>query len=92
MALLKQVSDRGATLAWSPLKHLPYAFASGTKVRRALVLGEKHRAPCACSVRFHHRRAGAAASVTTVANFASTSLTCRSRRQIAGRLRGEGSQ
>ena len=30
--LLKQVSDKGATIAWSPLRHLPHAFATGTKV------------------------------------------------------------
>ena len=31
--LLKSVHDKGAVVAWSPLKHMPYAFASGTKVR-----------------------------------------------------------
>lgn len=29
--LLKQISDKGATIAWSPLRHLPFSFVAGTK-------------------------------------------------------------
>jgi hypothetical protein len=34
MALLKQINDKGATIAWSPLRNAPGMLATGTKVRR----------------------------------------------------------
>ncbi|RYG57158.1 hypothetical protein EON66_01065 [archaeon] len=33
MSLCKQVSDKGAVVAWSPCTHLPAAIALATKVR-----------------------------------------------------------
>jgi hypothetical protein len=35
MSLLKQIPDKGAVIAWSPLRALPNCLATGTKVREA---------------------------------------------------------
>jgi hypothetical protein len=35
MSLLKQIPDKGAVIAWSPLRAFPNCLATGTKVREA---------------------------------------------------------
>ena len=35
MSILKQINDKGATIAWSPLRSHPNLLATGTKVRSA---------------------------------------------------------
>lgn len=31
MSIIKQLTDRGATIAWSPMREIPNLIASGTK-------------------------------------------------------------
>jgi hypothetical protein len=40
MATIKRINDRGAVIAWSPLRHMPNVLATGTKVRLEYFIDE----------------------------------------------------